>query len=160
MKEGDQAKVRRHLAATTADVNEVDETGRTALHWLAAQHSSTTDDGTDEAPGPANGASCLGFRPEASEPLTAAATDLDSVAHCPPERDVARLAIATLLVDAGINLDAQDADGKTALHLAVADGNRPYDYALAEFLVKAHAKVTLKVRRRVPSEPMRAHAQG
>jgi len=58
VKEGDQAKVRRHLAATTADINEVDDAGRTALHWLAAQHSSTTDDGTDEAPGPANGAPC------------------------------------------------------------------------------------------------------
>ena len=54
VKEGDLEKVRFHLAATSSDVDEVDGSGRTALHWLADQRApraaTATADGTDDGP--------------------------------------------------------------------------------------------------------------
>ena len=62
------------------------------------------------------------------------------------DKDAARIALATLLLEASIDVNRADADGVTALHLAAADGNIANNYAYAEFLVAtAHADVNVKV---------------
>ena len=59
MRDGDVDKVRRHLAATTADANELDEEGRTALHWLVATAGTSMNEEAAVQGSAAGGASTV-----------------------------------------------------------------------------------------------------